>query len=134
MRWACDCAEHVLSLINPGPNPLHLSAIATGRLWVEGKATVGDARKASVALLALARELTDPAAIAVTRACGHAVATAHMADHAPGAALYAIRAVKAAGGNTKVERNWQESQLPVSIKELIISTLESNRIRKHYLI
>ena len=36
----------------------------------------------------------DYAEIAVARAIGHTVATAHMADHSLGAALYALKAVK----------------------------------------
>jgi len=132
MLWACCCAEHVFPLLENGPDPLLLNALAAGRAWVEGQATVGDARKAAVALLALAREQRDPVAIAVTRACGHAVATAHMADHAPGGALYAVKAVKARGRSTEEERTWQVSQLPVEIRNLIISTLNSERLRNSY--
>jgi hypothetical protein len=36
-------------------------------------------------------------AIAVARSVGHAVATAHIADHSLGAAWYALKAVKSAG-------------------------------------
>lgn len=123
MLWACDCAEHVFTLLPDGPHPLHLNALAVGRAWADGKATVGEARKAAVALLALARELSDPAAIAVTRACGHAVATAHMADHAPGAALYAVKALNARGISADNEKRWQTDHLPQEIKKLVISTL-----------
>ena len=44
---------------------------------------------------AAAREVEIKSASAAARAAGHAVATAHMADHSLGASLYALRAVEA---------------------------------------
>jgi hypothetical protein len=58
---------------------------------------------------------------------GHAVATAHMADHELGAAAYAIQAVRlpspeadalAAGER---ECRWQRDLLPGAIRELVLS-------------
>jgi hypothetical protein len=76
--------------------------------------------------IALARESSDPVVIAIARAVGHAVATAHMADHSLEAALYALKAVKNAGKSKDAERNWQNEQLPSEIMELIITA----RIKK----
>ncbi|NTU84260.1 MAG: hypothetical protein HGA45_33660, partial [Chloroflexales bacterium] len=75
---------------------------------------------------AAARAATDPAAIAVARAAGHAVATAHMADHAKGPVYYARKAMLAAGGAAgkeaaERERAWQLEQLPEAIRTLIVS-------------
>jgi hypothetical protein len=45
-----------------------------------------------------------------------------MADHAPGAALYALKAVSLAGKPVVAERSWQDSRLPESIRELAIES------------
>ncbi len=89
--------------------------------WEKGNASVGDARKASLGAIAVANESSNPTAIAVARSVGHAVATAHMADHSLGAALYALKAVKNAGKSIDAERKWQNEQLPSEIKELVLT-------------
>lgn len=122
MIWACDCVKHVLPLLGENPDKRLVNALVVARAWAEGKAKVGDARKASVQAHAAAREFSDPVAIAIARAAGHAVATAHMADHSLGPALYALRAVKIAGKPVEEERDWQNQQLPEVIRELVLST------------
>jgi len=44
---------------------------------------------------------------------GQAVATVHVATHAPGAAYYGLKVAKAAGGEARVaaERKWQQKHL-----------------------
>lgn len=121
MLWACSCAEHVLPYFGEKPDHRLINAIQTGRNWTNGSASVGEARKAAVGCLVLARELNDPVSVAVVRAAGHAVATAHMADHSPGASLYALKAVNIAGGSPETERKWQDAQLPDEIRELALS-------------
>ena len=72
------------------------------------KVAIGDAREAA-------------------RAEGHAVATAHMADHKPDAAIYAIRVVRVASPNDmrdqvgKVECRCQGERLPQAICDLVLS-------------
>ena len=83
--------------------------------------------KSSVAAHAVARESSHPTSIAVARSAGHAVATAHMADHSLGAAWYALKAVKSAGQSTDAERKWQDEQLPPEIKDLVLT---ARKIRK----
>ena len=67
----------------------------------------------------------------------HAVATAHMADHELGAAAYAIKAVMFASledhkeENRRKELEWQIEQLPMEIKELVISD-QKNRNEKFW--
>ena len=75
-----------------------------------------------------ARESSNPSAIAVARSVGHAVATAHMADHSLGAAWYALKAVKNAGKSIDAERKWQDEQLPSEIKELVLNAMKSRKI------
>jgi len=56
-----------------------------------GNIPVGGAMKDSLGAHAVARESINPISIAVARSIGQAVATAHMADHSLGAALYALK-------------------------------------------
>jgi hypothetical protein len=129
MGWAADCAEHVLPLIAEGDNRLQ-GVLETARAWTRGEVPVGNAQKASVQAHALARESMNPAAVAVARAVGQAVATAHMADHSLGAALYALRAVKATGKPIEPERTWQNEHLPLEIKELVLSARDEERFER----
>ena len=129
--WAADCAEHLLPMFE-----LHSSddrpqqAIEIGRAWVRGEVKTGVAQRAAVAAHAAARETTDKAAVAVARAAGHAVATAHFADHCLGPVIYGAKAVEAAGGSADDERAWQLARLPDEVRALVISALEQRRTTK----
>ncbi len=125
--WAADCAQHVLHLFEearPEDDRVHL-AIEGARAWARGEITMMDARRASVAAHAAARESTG-AAKEAARAAGHAVAVAHMAPHELGAAAYAIRAVRTAAAEEGredmglQEREWQRAHLPAEIRELVL--------------
>ena len=125
---ACEYAEHILPLI---PNPIDeclRNALSIAKLWTQGAASVGDARKASVAAHAFARSSSNPVEIAVARAIGHAVATVHMADHSLGPAYYALKAVKSAGLSVEQERKWQDEQIPTEIRELFLTAREIRKI------
>ncbi len=129
VAWAAVYAEHVLHLITEvhpsDTRPSH--AIAIAREWASGNANVEQARQAAFGTHAAARESSDSAAIAVARAAGHAVATAHMADHELGAAAYAIWAVMKSVNKINVnqvaesECHWQQAQLSDAIRELVLS-------------
>jgi hypothetical protein len=90
-------------------------------------APVAQAREAAFGAHAAARESSNSAAIAVARAAGHAVATAHMADHELGAAAYAIWAVMKSVSKIDVKQvaesecRWQQAQLSDAIRELVLS-------------
>jgi len=129
--WAAICAERVLPLFEGcSSDDRPRVAIETAKAWSRGEVPVGAAQKAAVRAHAAAREMTSKAAIAAARAAGHAVATAHMADHCLGAPLYALKAVGAAGGSTDLERAWQIQQLPDEVRELVVSALESPRLAR----
>jgi uncharacterized protein GlcG (DUF336 family) len=127
--WAADCAEHVLPLFTAAypEDDRPLRAIETARAWVRGEVSMTRAREAAYAAHDAAREASDPVAREVARAAGHAVATAHMADHELGAAAYAIRAVRAAAAPEEAaaagerECRWQREHLPEPIRELVLS-------------
>jgi hypothetical protein len=123
MKWACDCAENVLPLLGEKPDEQLNNVLLIAKEWREGRATVGDARNASLIAIAVAKESLNPVAIAVARSVGHAVATAHMADHSLGAASYALKAVKFAGKSIEAERKWQNEQLPLEMKELVLTAM-----------
>lgn len=126
-RWAADCAGHVLHFFeteNPHDDRPR-NAIEQLHAWARGEINMMTARKAAFAAHAAARETTG-AAKEAARAAGQAVAVAHMADHALGAAAYAIRAVRAAapeafrGKAGNRECAWQRKRIPASIRELVL--------------
>ena len=121
INWAGKCAGHVLPLYGDTPDKRLVNALLVAGEWEKGNATVGDARKAALDAIAVANESSNPVSIAVARAVGHAVATAHMADHSLGGALYALKAVKIAGKSVEAERKWQKEQLPPEILDLVLS-------------
>jgi len=134
--WAADCAEHVLRLFNekyPDDKRPEI-AIEKARAWARNEITMTQAREAAYAAHAAAKDTNGSASMAA-RAAGHAVATAHMADHELGAAAYAIKAVKEASTVTerdnagKKEKEWQRSTLSEEIKELVLSD-QRNRNKK----
>lgn len=130
--WAADCAEHVLPLFTRRQADDHRPrlAIEAARAWSRGEITVGQTRAVAVGAHAAARDACEGEACAVARACGHAAATAHMADHSLGAAAYAVNGVKstpstqAADSAGDRERGWQLERLPEAVRELVVSALE----------
>ena len=131
ITWATDCAEHVLPFAGDSSTDERLlEAIKIARAWARGEVPVGAAQKASLGAHATARAAPTPAATAVARAVGQAVATAHMADHSLGCALYALKAVKAAGESTDLAYRWQLGRLPLELKDLVPSALEAPRFGK----
>jgi hypothetical protein len=126
MKWARECSEHVLSLIDQEIDKRLVDALQVAKEWENDTMLTREAMKASLAAHAVARESSNPVLIAVARSIGQAVATAHMADHSIGAALYALKAVKQAGESTQAERAWQENQLhqlPAELIKLVQTTL-----------
>ncbi len=119
MGWARDCALRVLSLTGFPPDPRLAAALETAGAWQTGKAAVGEAQRAAWGAHAIARSLTHPAAIFAARAVGHACATAHMADHSLGAALYALKALQSAGRPIEAEKRRQMALLPAGLRPLV---------------
>jgi hypothetical protein len=131
--WSALCAERVLPLFEaerPGDDRPR-RAIEQARAWARGEITMTQAREAAYSAHDAAREASG-AAKEAARAAGHAVATAHMADHELGGAAYAIRAVRAAAPPDtrdeagRAECAWQRGQLPQEIRELV---LDDQRLR-----
>jgi hypothetical protein len=129
--WAADCAERLLQLFEEcSRDDRPRRAVEIARAWARGDASVGDCQKAAVGAHAAARSVTNESAIAAARAAGHAVATAHAADHSLGPVIYGQKAVEAAGGSTDNEQAWQLEKLPDEVRELVVSALQRRRIRR----
>ncbi len=130
MKWARICAEHVLPLLGSNIDRRLVYALKTASEWEAGKTPTGAAMKASLGAHAAARTYTDSAKTAVARAIGQAVATAHMAEHSLGSALYALKAVALSGGSVKKEGKWQCGQIPAGLKILVKRALSEKG--KHF--
>lgn len=120
IKWALQCIQHVLHLYRGGLDETLTNALLIAGKWAAGEVSAGEARKAAVKGIELAREISDPVNKAIIRAVHHTVATAHMADHSLGGAIYSLIAVKYAGGSYKNERTWQNEQLPPEIADIIL--------------
>jgi hypothetical protein len=129
MGWAIGCVEHVLPLTNHPIDEILSDGLKVAESWQQGIATTGDAMKASRAVHRLAKEMEDPVLKHIARAIGHAVATAHMADHCLGPAWYAKKAVSASGGSTLQEHEWQTRQLATLPSHLAQLILESPKFK-----
>ena len=129
IRWARDCSEHVFNLISQKIDARLIYALKIAQEWEIGEASVGEARKASLGAIAVANESSNPVLISIARSVGHAVATAHMADHSIGAAEYALKAIKLSGKSIEEERKWQDEQLTSDVSELIISARKKKKLK-----
>lgn len=125
--WAADCAERVLPLFAQAyPNDDRpRTAIEVCRTWIQtGLFKMAEIRTASLAAHAAARQAKEEgnqAACFAARAAGQAVGTAHVAQHAFGAALYALKALAAADpararSELAKEYDWQAQQLAPSLR------------------
>jgi hypothetical protein len=129
--WAADCAERVLPYFTKhSSDERPHRAIETARAWARGEVPVGVAQKAAVAAHAAARAVKDKSASAAARAAGHAVATAHMADHCLGAPWYAQKALAAAGELAELEQVCHVEKLPDELQKLILSALRGPRFKR----
>ena len=137
--WAADCAERVLPFFEKAylKDDRPRKAIEACRTWVRtGVFKMADIRKASLAAHAAAREAKENnASCFAARAAGQAVATAHVPQHAFGAACYVLKAVAAANSaNAKIkiarELNWLSWHLPKNLRQGW-QDWQSRRLPKH---
>ncbi|MDR1616725.1 MAG: hypothetical protein LBR98_06910 [Syntrophomonadaceae bacterium] len=128
MRWALDCLNHLLPLLKNGINEKIKNAINIGNKWADGSVKTGDAMKASREIIKFVRTLDDRLEIAISRAAGHAVATAHAADHSMGPVIYGLKAAEIAGRSKDLELDWQLHNIPNDIKELVLTGLLNKKI------
>ena len=130
--WAADCAERVLPFFEKAyPNDDRpRQAIEACRTWVRtGVFRMTDIRGSSLAAHAAARDVKEnEAACFAARAAGQAVATAHVPQHAYGAAYYALKTIAAndpTNAETRLaeERSWQSQHLPENLRQEVMERL-----------
>ena len=116
--WAMDCAQRILPYFEEKyPNDDRpQQALRTLREWIDtGIFRMSVIRKASLDSHAAAREVgQDNPARSAARACGQAVATAHVKTHSLGSAIYALQAIHRVTNSIKAveqERAWQYRRL-----------------------
>jgi len=123
--WAAYCAERVLPFFETAypKDDRPRKAINACRTWVRtGVFSMAVIRKASLDAHAAARGAKENnAACFAARSAGQAVATAHVPQHAFGAAYYALKVVAAAdpvNAEDKIARelNWQTRRLPIKLR------------------
>lgn len=122
IKWARECSEHVLFLINEEIDERLLYALEVAKQWENNSVPTGIAMKASIGAHAVARCVKNQVYIAVVRSVGQTVATAHMADHSLGGAFYALKAIKLAKMDVESEKKWQLKKLndlPLEIIEIV---------------
>ena len=132
-RWAADCAERVLPLFeNAFPkDDRPRQAIESLRRWIKtGVFSMREIRAASLGAHAAARAaMPNEAATFAARAAGQAVGTAHVTQHAYGAALYALKAVIAqadpatAATSAAEERRRQSRRCPARLRSGVMSRI-----------
>lgn len=137
--WAADCAKRVLPFFEEAypDDDRPRKALETCRTWIRtGLFKMAEIRAASLGSHAAARAVkgNDPALFAA-RAAGQAVGTAHVAQHAYGGALYALKAIAAsdpanAEKNVAKERDWQARHLPKHLREEVMSRIVVEKRRK----
>ncbi|MEN8614593.1 putative immunity protein [Dehalogenimonas sp. THU2] len=130
--WAADCAERVLPLFEKArPNDDRpRRAIEECRKWADtGEFKMATIRKASLDAHGAARETEkDSAACFAARAAGQAVGTAHVAQHAFGAAYYALKAIVVADPeniikNVSKEWEWELQRVPENLKDAVLKII-----------
>ena len=141
--WAADCAERVLPFFEEAypQDDRPRQAIEACRTWVRtGVFRMADIRGASLAAHAAARQAIEHgAACFAARAAGQAVGTAHVTQHAYGAALYALKAIVASDPmNAEVkaeeERHWQSQHLPENLSQEIMDRISIQRQGKRIVV
>jgi hypothetical protein len=119
--WARECAERVLPYFEAQfpADERPRQALEALQAWIDtGKFSMSLIRRASLDAHAAARDVgADNPARSAARAAGQAVGTAHVRNHAIGAAMYALQAIERAnrGGEAEEpitrERDWQYRRL-----------------------
>lgn len=118
--WAIDCARRVLPCFEEKfpEDRRPRQALDTLRAWIEtGVFKMAVIRRASLEAHAAARDAGEDNVVrSAARACGQAVATAHVPKHAYGSAIYAQQAIYRASGLADAqaaakERDWQYQHL-----------------------
>lgn len=119
IRWTVACVERLLPVFAADrPEDARLSdALEGARQFAAGQLSVGPMRKLAFGCHTAAREASSRTATAVARACGQAVAVAHMAGHSREIARYTSKALT--GEKLAQELDWQRTHVPPRLREYV---------------
>ena len=134
--WAADCAKRVLPYFEKvyPKDDRPRKAIKACRKWVRtGVFSMAEIRHASLSAHAAARKAKkNDTACFSARSAGQAVATAHVPQHAFGAAYYALKVISAADpGRITKELDRQSLCLPKHLKQ-DWKDFQSQRLPKNF--
>lgn len=119
--WAAASVERLVPIFRAAApdDPRLLDALDGARAFSREELSVGPVRKLAFGCHAAARDVQDVAAAAVARACGQAVAVAHMAGHSREIARYTAKALEADSDATTAELAWQRQHVPARFREYV---------------
>ena len=119
IRWTVACVERLLPVFEADrPEDPRLSdALDGARQFAAGRLSVGPMRKLAFGCHAAAREASTAPATAVARACGQAVAVAHMAGHSREIVRYTSKALT--GKTLAQELEWQRTHMPARFRDYV---------------
>jgi hypothetical protein len=118
--WTVSCAERLLPIFeSERPDDRRLREGLAGALaFSRGELSIGAVRRLASGCHAAAREVEDAAATAAARACGQAVAVAHMAGHSRQVAKYTAKALAADHKRSDYELDWQRKRGSAAVRWL----------------
>ena len=115
--WAIKCARHILDFVEIGGNDKDLieNGFMINGSWQIRNTSVHEVRQTAFRIHELAGRYKDELTKTAIRTAGHAVAAAHMKEHAMVCSDYAIKTIQLAfpGNSDKIkeERDWQLNEL-----------------------
>ena len=110
--WAADSMYRILPIFEKQypADPRLRQGLAAVAEFNRGALSVGTMRQHALLCHATARDCETPSAQAVARACGHAIAIAHMGAHARNIERYTRKVLS--GKPLTEELEWQRSHIP----------------------
>jgi len=119
VRWTVACIERLLPVFEAQQTDDRrlTDALDGARAFAEVNLGVGPVRKLAFGCHAAAREATTAEASAVARACGQAVAVAHMAGHRREIVRYTRKALS--GDVLAAELEWQRVHVPARFHQYV---------------
>lgn len=118
IRWTTDCVRRLLPIFaSAAPDDRRLvDALDGAAAFARAEFSVAPMRELAFGCHAAARDVDDPAAAAVARACGQAVAVAHMAGHGREVTRYTKKVLGADSGS---ELEWQRMHIPARFETYV---------------
>lgn len=119
IRWTAACVDRLLPVFaSERPDDSRLSdALENARQFAAEQLSIGPMQKLAFACHTAAREASSAPATAVARACGQAVAVAHMAVHSREIERYTRKALT--GERLAQELGWQRTHVPPRFREYV---------------